>query len=368
MSDFRLDAGLPAAQALQPQAAALAELRALPLRQARERIGGECFRRSAARTLGWYLFDLSLYLVCLGATLAVHGLWLKLLLGIATGTCVAMMFLWAHDAAHGALFESRRTAEVLGTLFMLPSLNMYRLWSFGHNRIHHGFTSYSPIDWIWRPWTPAEYAAKSRWQRTLYRLERTPYGCALHYLVRVWWTGMVRFNPAQAGRERWLYTTNKLITLVFAVALSALAYRSGGGVAGVVCAVLVPFVVFNYFIAFLVYLHHTQPEIPFFTDRSQWSASIGQIYCSSVIRCSRLMEMLLHNIMIHVPHHVHPHIPFYHLPQAYADLKRHYGQYIHEYRFSWRWVFSTFRQCKLFDYEQQRWYTFQTAVVPGAQR
>jgi hypothetical protein len=31
---------------------------------------------------------------------------------------------------------------------MLPSLNMYRLGSYGHNRVHNGFTSYTPVVWI----------------------------------------------------------------------------------------------------------------------------------------------------------------------------------------------------------------------------
>ena len=88
-----------------------------------------------------------------------------------------------------------------GTAFMLPSMNMYRLWSHGHNRVHHGFTSYTPVDWIWRPLTPEAYAAKSRWGRVLYRLERSPFTCALHYLLRVWWPGMVMYRPDKHSRD-----------------------------------------------------------------------------------------------------------------------------------------------------------------------
>ena len=82
---------------------------------------------------------------------------------------------------------------------MLPSMNMYRLWCHGHNRVHHGFTSYTPIDWIWRPLTPAQYAALNRWQRLIYRLERSPWTCALHYLNKVWWPGMVRYRPDESA-------------------------------------------------------------------------------------------------------------------------------------------------------------------------
>ncbi len=68
----------------------------------------------------------------------------------------ASVFVWAHHAAGGALFDLTRRAEVLGTAAMLPSMQMYGLWSYGHNRVHHGFTSLSTVDWIWRSWTPGE--------------------------------------------------------------------------------------------------------------------------------------------------------------------------------------------------------------------
>jgi len=276
------------------------------------------------------------------------------------------MFVWAHDAAHGALFGPAWPAEVLGTVAMLPSMNMYRLWSHGHNRVHHGFTSYTPIDWIWRPLTPDAYATKSRWGRLLYRLERTPYTCALHYLLRVWWAGMVMFRPDRRSRERLAFAVNKLITLVFAIALSATAYRFGGGVMGIVAGVVVPFIVFNYFIALFVYLHHTHPDVPFFDHRPEWSNTIGQVYCSIVVRCSWLTELLVHNIMIHTPHHVDPRIPFYRLQQAYVDLQREYNAYLHEYRFRWATVRGIFRRCQLYDFEKKVWYSYREAMQLGA--
>ncbi|MCC5868157.1 MAG: fatty acid desaturase [Gammaproteobacteria bacterium] len=336
----------------------VAEVQKTSLKRVREYIRPERYQRSTGKALSWLALDLGAYIAFMAGIFLVEAWWLKLLLGIGAGCTVAMLFVWAHDAAHGALFKNRRTSEVLGTIAMLPSLNMYRLWSHGHNRVHHGFTSFSPMDWIWRPWTPAEYEASSPGQRLLYRLERTPYFCALHYLVRVWWDGMIRFRPEQPGEAATRMRNSKLITLAFAVLMGTAAWVFAGGVVGVIAALVVPFLVFNYFIALFVYLHHTHPDIPFFSQRDEWSQSLGQIYCSTVIRCSRLSEALTHNILIHVPHHVSPVIPFYHIKGAYEDLRRGYAQYIHEYRFSWRTVFGIFRRCKLYDFEQHRWYTF----------
>ncbi len=334
----------------------------------RTAISPVCYRRSQVRNFAWLGFDFAIYLAAMWAVFAVESAWLKLAFGLVAGCGVAVMFIWAHDAAHGALFQSKLVAEVLGTISMLPSFNMYRLWSHGHNRVHHGFTSYTPIDWVWRPLTPAEYAALGRWRRFIYRLERTPYTCALHYLLKVWWPGMVRFRPDPKFRERHLFTFNKALTLVFAIVFCLVAYRFAGGIVGVVAAVVLPWIVFNYFIALFVFLHHTHPDVPFFDNRQEWSNSIGQVYCSIVVRCSRLSELLTHNIMIHVPHHVDPHIPFYRLKRAYADLERSYAAFIHEYRFRWSTVRRIFRRCKLYDYDLKRWYSLPEAAALTAHR
>lgn len=331
----------------------------------RQAISSACYQRSHLKTFGWFLFDLSLYLGFIWGVFASDTAWLKLTFGLLAGCVVAFMFVWAHDAAHGALFKSPRVSELFGTFFMLPSLNMYRLWSYGHNKVHHGFTSLTLLDTVWRPLTPAEYAHLSPWKRFIYRLERTPYFCALHYLLRIWWPGMVRFKLDNPAGQRHHFTLNKIITLVFAVAFSALAYRYAGGWLGILCAVLIPFVVFNYFIALFVFLHHTHPDIPFFDKRNEWSLSIGQLYCSTVVHCSRISEMLIHNIMIHIPHHVDTRIPFYNLKRAYQDLRQEYGPYFHEYRFSWATVHKIFSRCQLYDYDQKIWYSIKEATHLG---
>lgn len=361
---------MPDSAALAPQDGLTAvdpvpALRSISLRSVRACIQPQRMRRSTPRALFGLGVDALGYLLCMSGVVLAEAFWLQLLFGLLAGCFVAFLFVWAHDAAHGALFENRRLSEVLGTIAMLPSLNVYRLWAFGHNRVHHGFTSLSSIDWIWRPWTPEEYQAASRRERWLYRVERSLPGCALHYLRRVWWQGMVRFNPGQTPQQRSAMRVGKGISLAFFVVLSLFAWRHAGGWAGVVAGVLLPFIVFNYFIALFVYLHHTHPRIPYFLDRDQWGPAVGQLYCSTVIHFSRPMAWLTHNIMVHVPHHVHPHVPYYHLPAAYADIKARFGGYIHEYRFRWRTVGGIFAQCKLFDFDTRRWYRF-SECAPAA--
>jgi omega-6 fatty acid desaturase (delta-12 desaturase) len=334
-----------------------AALKSVKLAEVRAVFSPRCYRRSTWRAIGALLVDVGLYGAAVIGVFASGNPLLRLACGALAGVAVAFLFVWAHDAAHGALFTSDIVAEVLGTAAMLPSLQMYRLWVYGHNKVHHGFTSFSPIDWIWRPLTPAEYEARSWWQRGVYRLERHPATCGLHYLLRVWWSGMVRFRPPE-GRRRVGYRWSKLGTLTYLLAFSAVAYRFAGGPVGVFAAVVLPFLVFTYIIALVVYLHHTHPDVPFFTDRQEWAATIGQLACSIVVRSNALVERLTHNILIHPPHHIDTRIPFYNLKLAYADLLPAFGQYVCESRLRWSTVRSIFSQCQLYDFDTHTWHRF----------
>ncbi|MGY6499496.1 MAG: fatty acid desaturase [Acidimicrobiales bacterium] len=326
----------------------------LTLGSVRSRIEPTRYERSTARALAGWARDLTLYVTFIvGAMVAPHPL-LQVGFGLLAGCAVAFAFVWAHDAAHGALFRSDRVSEVLGTAAMLPSLNMYRLWVFGHNKVHHGFTSLSPIDWIWRPWTPQEYAAASRWSRAVYRAERRPLTCGLHYLLRVWWPGMVRFTPDPRSRRVAGVGASKAGSAAFAVGLGAVAWWVGGPVAAI-SAVVVPFAVFTWFIALFVYLHHTHPDVPFYDERKEWSAVDGQLRCSTTIRSSRVWESLTHNILVHTPHHVDTRIPYYHLRGASSDLDRAFGEEITAYRFRWSTVRHVFRTCQLYDFGSHTW-------------
>ncbi|HET7487188.1 MAG TPA: fatty acid desaturase [Acidimicrobiales bacterium] len=335
----------------------------LPIALPRPRIGevragfsDGCYRRRPSLAVAWLLVDLALYALPLAGALLARSPVARLAWGGLAGVGVAVLFVWAHDAAHGALFRSGRWAEVLGTAAMLPSLQLYRPWVYGHNRVHHGFTALSPIDWIWRPLTPDEYRSRSRWGRAAYRAERHWAGCGLHYLVQVWWKGMVRFRPDD--RRRRSFRAAKAGTVAFAVALSAVAWRATGSWTGVAAAVVVPFLVFTWIIALVVYLHHTHPDVPFFADRDEWSPALGSVRCSTVIRSNPVVETLSHNIFIHAPHHVDSRIPFYRLPLAWEDLRRRYGADVVQYRLRAREVRRIFRTCQLYEFDTHTWRRF----------
>lgn len=316
-----------------------------------------CRQRSTARALGGLARDLVLYAAPVSGAVLLHDPLLRLASGILAGVAVSALFVWAHDAAHGALFAGRRRSTVLGTAAMLPSLQPYFLWQHGHNRVHHGFTSLTAIDWIWRPWTPAEHAAASRLARAGYRVERSFAGCGWHYLRRVWWDGMVRYRPsvASARREAW---TARAITLAWAVAASAVAWWLGGPWS-VLAAVVVPWLVFTWVIAAVTYLHHTHPTRRFFASRAEWDPVSGHVTGSTVVHVPRPLSWLFHDIFVHTPHHLDQRIPYYRLRRAWEGLRTATaGLDVLEYRARLSSVRATFAACKLFDPATATWSRF----------
>ena len=175
---------------------------------------------------------------------------------------------------------------------------------------------------------------------------------------------VTRYATVQSWKnkeDRRYFGNSKLYVFFYVIVASIITYFFAGGIIGIISAVLLPFIVFTYFMSMIVYLHHTHPEIPFFDLKKEWSPSIGVIYCSTIIHCSKPAQLLLHNIMIHIPHHLDSRIPFYHLPKAYHSLKKEYGEYFHEYNFKWSNVYTIFKKCKLYDFENKQWFTFKEA-------
>ena len=105
------------------------------------------------------------------------------------------LFVVAHDSAHGALFSSKRMNSVIGHIAMLPSWHVYEAWILGHNRIHHAYTVRQGYDFVWQPYTAAEYAAMGPLGRLRHRFEWSWAGAGSYYIREVWLTKMMVFDP-----------------------------------------------------------------------------------------------------------------------------------------------------------------------------
>ncbi|KAJ6958232.1 hypothetical protein NC653_040011 [Populus alba x Populus x berolinensis] len=72
-------------------------------------------------------------------------------------------------------------------------------------------------------------------------------------------------------------------------------------------------------------VHHTAPQIPF-KSSDEWNAAPAQL--NGTIHCDYpcWIEILCHDINVHIPHHVSARIPHYNLRVAHKSLQENWGK------------------------------------------
>ena len=276
---------------------------------------------------------------------------------------VSGLFIIGHDAAHEALFKSRRLNSIVGHVAMLPSWHVYEAWVLGHNRIHHGHTVREGMDFVWHPITPEQFGAMSRYQRMRHRVEWSWWGAGFYYLREIWFNKMITFNPP----AKWAKSIRRDIIFMFVgVGLGMavfgwigwLTYGSALGAAWmIVKAVVIPFLGFNFVIGSVVHVHHVQPEIRWWSRRD-WTKFRGQMEGTTILRAPWLLDLFFHSIMVHIPHHVDMRIPFYGLEPAAAAIKAEFPDVVHDEKLRFRDFARNTRACKLYDFTDGRWMTY----------
>ena len=104
--------------------------------------------------MAYFARDLAMYAALITGLILVSNVFADLALDAAAAVVGVGLFVIGHDAAHGALFKSKRLNSVVGHIAMLPGWHVYEGWILGHNRIHHAFTVRQGFDFVWHPSTP----------------------------------------------------------------------------------------------------------------------------------------------------------------------------------------------------------------------
>ena len=230
-------------------------------------IPASCYDNPTSRGLAYFARDLVVYGLVLVGLFSTDKLYFLIPLWILAGLVVSALFVVGHDAAHQALFKSKRMNGVVGRLAMLPSLHVFEAWVLGHNRVHHGHTVKVGFDFVWHPVSPEEYAALSKWQRLLHRIEWSSVGYGLYYGRRVWWQKMMSFDPPKRWasairRDTWFMKGVAGAIGIGFIALGWWHYGSAlGGVWMLVKLGVIPFVLFCFSIGLVVHIHHIDRNI-----------------------------------------------------------------------------------------------------------
>ena len=323
--------------------------------------------RKKSFLLGFSLFalDTAAYTACFLATVLLPWPWeFKIPLSFLVAIGISRMFIVGHDAAHGALTGSRLADSIVARIAFLPSLHPCSLWQVGHNRVHHSFTNLKGVDFVWIPFSPAEYRALPRWRRLAERCYRSAPGMGVYYMFEIWWKYLSVNGVRALGRARGIYWCDIALTAAFAVLQSAAVcwLAPSARVQTIFLAVVLPFLVWNWVMGFVVYNHHTSESVRFFKKRSQWRFYEGQIKGTVHMVFPRPVGMILNQIMEHTAHHIDINIPLYRLAAAQRFIEQQLGDDLIIERWSLRSFLSTVRSCQLYDYDRHRWVSFADAV------
>lgn len=300
-----------------------------------------CFQKNSRKALQAVL--LSVFAVVIGYAGIAFLPWYTLpLTWIFTGTALTGWFVIAHDCGHRSFAKRRWVNDLVGHVFMLPLIYPFHSWRLLHDH-HHLHTNKLDIDNAWQPWTEEGYFQSNPTIRSVYEVLRG----------RLWWLASIahwfklHFDPSQVAKR----DQNKVKLSVAVVAVFAAIFFPtlvwATGVWGLVKFWLMPWLVYHFWMSTFTLVHHTSPDIQFY-PADTWNAARSQL--NGTVHCTypRWVEILCHDINVHIPHHVSVAIPSYNLRMAHASLLQNWGSEMRQCRFSWGLMKEIVDYCHLY--------------------
>lgn len=303
------------------------------------------------------------YCASLLAALAAASPVASLIASLLCGLCIALLFVVGHDACHQSFTRRKLANHLIGRIAFLPSLHPFSLWDLGHNRTHHRYNNIRGKDYVWEPLSPADYRASPFLAKIAYRFFRTPPGIFFYYGVSIWAARMFFVFPWRLPGRKRAYLLDLVTVWVFLAVQSYAVVGLGslfakGPILSLLLGCVLPFIVWNALMSFVIYLHHTHPTIRWYNSVEAWRSRNGALSGTAYVEFPGVVQKLILHIMEHGAHHHAPGVPLYNLVPLQKIVLAHGGP-------RWRWSFPEFlricRECKLFDYETGTWRRFDSA-------
>ncbi len=315
------------------------------LRDIIKTIPKEYFQKNPLKA--WSRVLISLVSAIVGyAAIALSPWYLLPLAWIWTGTTLTGWFVIGHDCGHRSFANRRWVNDLVGHIAMLPLIYPFHSWRIKHD-YHHTHTNKQAFDNAWDPWTVETYEQSGSTLRWLYERMRG----------RFWWLGsiahwfLLHFTPSkykESDRNKIRFSAS--LAIIFAAILFPTLIATVG-IWGFVKFWVMPWLVYHFWMSTLTLVHHTTMGVQFKPEET-WSAAEAQL--SGTIHCNypKWVEIICHDINVHVPHHVSVGIPSYNLRKAYASLQENWGEYIQpESDFTWSMMKSVVDHTHLYHAE-----------------
>lgn len=319
---------------------------------------------------------MTIWVAALGSSIAVDRVLEALVLSFAGGLAGSQLFVIAHDACHGSLTSSRMFNALIGRMAFIPSIHGYSLWAYFHNGLHHNFTNLRGCDFVWTPFSPADFNRLSAIRRFMEFIYRNPTGSGfgLYYVLELWrrklvWPsrGVPRSVAASAYVDAATVVAAWLLVgaaTAFLCNLDAVRFLGRTGLFAVIS-----FMVISWAIGFVVFFNHTHPQLKWYECAARWRQEFSQEAGACHVTFLGIWRQLLPSVVMnHALHHLDTRIPARNLKAAEAYLESSTGT-----RFvSWQWTprrhYSIVKQCGLYDYAEQRWIGLDWGAVRALRR
>lgn len=301
-----------------------------------------CFEKNTLKA--WVSVAISVAAVVVGyVAIAVAPWFLLPVAWFFTGTALTGFFVVGHDCGHRSFAKRRWVNDWVGHIMMLPLIYPFHSWRLLHDH-HHVHTNKLHVDNAWEPWTVEGFREANPFYRTLYRVFRG----------KLWWMasiahwGKLHFDLQQFHpRDRAQVKVSIAAVVIFAAILFPTLYVTVG-LWGIVKFWLMPWLGYHFWMSTFTLVHHTIPEIQFH-PAATWYPVPAQL--AGTVHCTypKWVEVLCHDINVHVPHHISVGIPSYNLRKAHASLMQNWGQHIPVRRFSWSLMKTIVEECHIYD-------------------
>jgi omega-6 fatty acid desaturase (delta-12 desaturase) len=292
----------------------------LPTRDAREWV--QILAKYREPSTGRSIWELVATLVPFAALWALAWIslsvsyWLAFALAVANGGFLVRIFAIQHDCGHSSYFRSRAAGDWVGRALGVLTLTPYDVWRRAHSIHHatHGNLDQRGVGDI-LTLTVAEYRARGKMGRFLYRLYRNP--VVLFVLAPSYLFILQNRLPFGLMNQGWRYWTSAMGTnAILAIGVGLMLWL--GGLMPVVLIFLPTSIIAATLGVWLFYVQH-QFETTHWAKTDAWQVHQSALDGSSHYVMPAPLRWLTANIGIHHVHHLYSRIPFYRLTEVLRD-------------------------------------------------
>ena len=224
------------------------------------------------------------------------------------------MFVIYHDFLHYTILKGSKLAKPLFAIFGMYSLNPPSIWKRSHDHHHkHNSKLHTSSIGSFPIMTKEKFLQISKGEQNLYLFSRHPFTIAIGYFTVFVW-GMTLRSLIKNPSKHW--DSGLALVLHYGIGLGILL---GFGWLSFFLGFFIPTFLSSAFGAYLFYAQHNFPTATFF-DKEGWSYIGAALESSSHMKMSMPMRWFTGNIGYHHIHHTNARIPFYRLPEVYAEF------------------------------------------------